>query len=85
MGRSERHNPRINITAERSARGIRRTCFFAFAAEPLLAVPLPHVDVPAARLGERLPADPTVMRLLAWEEHRERVKPERLLKACGEL
>lgn len=67
MGRPELHNPRINITAERSARGIRRTCFFAFAAEPLLAVSLSHVDVPAAGLGERLPADPTLMRLLAWK------------------
>lgn len=52
----------------------RETCFSALAAEPLLlAVPLPHVDVPAAGLGERLPADPTVMRLLAWETQTRRL------------
>lgn len=67
-GRSELHNPRINISAERSECVIR-TCFFAFASEPLLAMPLPHVDVPAAWLGERLPADSAVMRLLTWEVH----------------
>lgn len=46
-GRSELHNPRINISAERSECVIR-TCFLAFAREPLLAMSLPHVDVPAA-------------------------------------
>ena len=43
-----------------------KTRFSAFTAEPLLAVPLPHVDVSAARLRESLPTDPTVMRLLTW-------------------
>lgn len=68
-GRSKLHNPRINISAERSECVMIRTCFFAFAGEPLLAMPLPHVDVPAAGLGERLPADSAVMRLLTWEVH----------------
>lgn len=44
----------------------KKTCFSAFATEPLLAVSLPHVDVAAARLGEGLPTDPAVVRFLAW-------------------
>lgn len=41
------------------------TCFSAFSTEPLVPVPLPHVDVAAAGLGEGLPTDPAVVRLLA--------------------
>ena len=82
MGCSELHNPRISITTYCTVcvcvcvcvcvwegdRKERKTCFSAFTAEPLLAVPLPHVDVSAARLRESLPTDPTVMRLLTWGE-----------------
>lgn len=42
-----------------------QTCFSAVSTETFLAVPLPHVDVAAARLGEGLPTDPTEVRLLA--------------------
>lgn len=48
----------------------KETCFSAFTAETLLAVSLPHVDISAAGLGESLPTDPTVVRLLPWDTHR---------------
>lgn len=42
-----------------------QTCFSALSTEPFVPVPLPHVDVAAAGLGEGLPTDAAVVRLLA--------------------
>lgn len=47
-----------------------QTCFSAVSSQPLLPVPLPHVNVSAAGLRESLPTDPAHVRLLTWEAGR---------------